>query len=121
MLIAIIGFIWTVNPYGYHKVKGQELYDLKNYARHVKPKWFFQSDYNTVLIGSSRIQNGFDLTIIEEAKKEKAFNLGLSGLRYFEVLGLIEYVFQQTNVDEKLEIIVGADAYLMPFNSKKAK
>lgn len=114
----IVGFNYKVNPYSYFNANYEDAYDLTGYWRSVKPQWYKQKKYDAVIIGSSRSQSGFNPETYNSLTNKRIYNLGLPGMGYYEAYKAVEYVINEHNYNDSLEIILALDVFLMPLTQE---
>ncbi|MBT8232507.1 MAG: hypothetical protein HKO66_13865 [Saprospiraceae bacterium] len=112
--LVIIFFNYNTNPYSYFNANYEDSYDLSGYWRIVKPEWYKQKKYDIVIVGSSRSQSGFNPLTLEDITGKKVYNLGLPGMGYHEAYKTVEFIINEKNYNDSLEIILALDVFLMP-------
>lgn len=81
---------------------------LSAFARVMKPAWLARSPASLVVIGTSRVRDGFDPELIQQQTGLTVFNYGVSGATAYEAFRYTQDAMSRPNVDT---IVVGASAF----------
>lgn len=88
--------------------RAESLQLLGDFARPLKPAWLERSDASLVLIGNSRIRDGFDPALIRRELGVSAFNFGVSGGTAYEAFRYAQHALAQP---QTRTVVIGASAF----------
>lgn len=95
------GFILS-NP------SGGSVETLSGFERALKPVWLEEIRPRLVLVGSSRVRDGFDPSLIDPALKTRSFNYGASSMTPYEARRFVQDALAEPSVTQ---VVVGLDAF----------
>src|SRR5882757_7771890 len=81
---------------------------LSGFERALKPVWLEQIQPKLVLVGSSRVRDGFDPALIDPAMKTRSFNYGASSMTPYEARRFVQDALAHSSVRD---IVVALDAF----------
>ncbi len=87
---------------------GPSLQLLSAFARNIKPAWMDDFRGDTVLVGTSRVRDGFDPILIKDRLRIDAFNYGVSGGTAYESLRYVQDALAHPNVKR---VVIAADTF----------
>jgi hypothetical protein len=105
---AMMGFNWAAGIYIFSHPQGGSVETLSGFERALKPVWLEQTRPELVLVGSSRVRDGFDPTLIDPALHVKSFNYGASSITPYETRRFVQDALAQSQVKN---ILVSLDAF----------
>jgi hypothetical protein len=88
--------------------QARSLQMLSEFARVMKPVWFAASDADIVIIGNSRVRDGFDPVLIQRELELRTFNYGVSGATGYETFRYAQDALSHPNLRT---VIIGAGAF----------
>lgn len=111
-VLAVIGamaaFNAAANGYIFHHPSGPSVQTLSGFERALKPVWLAQAKPELVFIGSSRVRDGFDPSLIDPAFGVRSFNYGASSITPYEARRFAQDALAQPSVRR---VVVGLDAF----------
>jgi hypothetical protein len=87
---------------------GGSVQTLSGFERALKPVWLDQIRPRLVLVGSSRVRDGFDPTLIDPALATRSFNYGASSMTPYEARRFVQDALAQPSVTQ---VVVALDAF----------
>lgn len=87
---------------------GGSVQTLAGFERALKPVWLDQIKPHLVFVGSSRVRDGFDPSLIDPALKTRSFNYGASSMTPYEARRFVQDALAQPSVDQ---VLVALDAF----------
>ena len=87
---------------------GSSVQTLSGFERALKPVWLEQISPQLVIVGSSRVRDGFDPALIDPALKTRGFNYGASSMTPYEARRFVQDALAHASVSD---IVVGLDAF----------
>ena len=105
---ALMGFNWAAGAYIFSHPQGKSVETLSGFERALKPVWLEQLRPQLVFVGSSRVRDGFDPTLIDPALHVKSFNYGASSITPYETRRFVQDALAQPNAKN---IVVSLDAF----------
>jgi hypothetical protein len=87
---------------------GGSVQTLSGFERALKPVWLEQIQPRLVLVGSSRVRDGFDPALIDPALKTRSFNYGVSSMTPYEARRLAQDALAHPSVQQ---VVVALDAF----------
>jgi len=87
---------------------GGSVQTLSGFERTLKPVWLARIKPELVLVGTSRVRDGFDPTLIDPALKIKSFNYGASSMTPYEARRFVQDALSQPSVKR---VVVALDAF----------
>src|SRR5271154_4675513 len=107
-IAALMEFNWAAGAYIFSNPQGASVETLSGFERALKPVWLEQIRPDLVFVGSSRVRDGFDPTLIDPALHVKSFNSGASSLPPYEPRRFVQDALAQPSVKN---ILVSLDAF----------
>ena len=107
-IVALMGFNWAAGIYIFSHPQGASVETLSGFERTLKPVWLQQIRPELVFVGSSRVRDGFDPTLIDPALHVKSFNYGASSITPYETRRFVQDALAQPDVKN---IVVALDAF----------
>ena len=107
-IAAMMGFNWAAGIYIFSHPQGKSVETLSGFERALKPVWLEQVRPELVFVGSSRIRDGFDPTLIDPALHVKSFNYGASSITPYETRRFVQDALAQPSVKN---VVVSLDAF----------
>jgi hypothetical protein len=107
-ILALMGFNALAGAYILHHPAGGSTQTLSGFERALKPVWLDQLQPALVLVGSSRVRDGFDPVLIDPVFKTRSFNYGASSIRPYEARRFAQDALAHASVKQ---IVVGLDAF----------
>jgi hypothetical protein len=105
---AMMAFNRAAGAYIFSHPQGASVETLSGFERALKPVWLDQVQPELVLVGSSRVRDGFDPTLIDPALHVKSFNYGASSITPYETRRFVQDALAQPRVKN---IVVALDAF----------
>jgi hypothetical protein len=105
---ALAGFNALTGAYIHHHPAGGSVQTLSGFERALKPVWLEQIQPELVLVGSSRVRDGFDPTLIDPAFKTRSFNYGASSMTPYEARRFAQDALAHPSVKR---LVVAVDAF----------
>lgn len=102
------GFNALAGAYILRHPQGGSIQTLSGFERALKPVWLTQIRPELVFVGSSRVRDGFDPTLIEPALKLRSFNYGASSMTPYEARRFVQDALTLSSVRR---IVVGLDVF----------
>jgi hypothetical protein len=87
---------------------GASVQTLSGFERAVKPVWLERLEPELVFIGSSRVRDAFDPSLIDPALKLRSFNYGASSMSPYEARRLVQDALAHPSVKQ---VVVSLDAF----------
>jgi hypothetical protein len=87
---------------------GASVQTLSGFERAVKPVWLERIQPELVFIGSSRVRDAFDPSLIDPALKLRSFNYGASSMSPYEARRLVQDALAHPSVKQ---VVVSLDAF----------
>jgi hypothetical protein len=107
-IIALATFNLFAGAYILNHPAGGSVQTLSGFERALKPVWLEQIQPELVFIGSSRVRDGFDPTLIDPALKTHSFNYGASSMTPYEARRFVQDALAHRSVKR---IVVALDAF----------
>jgi hypothetical protein len=108
VIVALAAFNWAAGAYILHHPQGASVQTLSGFERALKPVWLDQIAPDMVFVGSSRVRDGFDPTLIDPALHVRSFNYGASSITPYETRRFTQDALAHPSV--KL-VVVALDAF----------
>ncbi len=108
VVTAMAGFNAAANAYIFRHPAGASVQTLSGFERALKPVWLAQTRPQLVFVGSSRVRDGFDPSLIDPAFGVRSFNYGASSMTPYEARRFIQDALAQPSVRR---VVVGLDAF----------
>lgn len=105
---ALAGFNAAAGAYILRHPAGASVQTLSGFERALKPVWLAQIEPQLVFVGSSRVRDGFDPSLIDPALKLRSFNYGASSMTPYEARRFVQDALAQSSVKA---VVVGLDAF----------
>jgi hypothetical protein len=87
---------------------GFSVQTLSGFERALKPVWLDQIAPELVFVGSSRVRDGFDPSLIDPALKTRSFNYGASSMTPYEARRFVQDALAHPSVKR---VVVALDAF----------
>jgi len=107
-ILALAGFNALAGRYILHHPEGGSVQTLSGFERALKPVWLEQTQPQLVFVGSSRVRDGFDPTLIDPALKVRSFNYGASSMTPYEARRFVQDALAHPSVKQ---VVVALDAF----------
>src|SRR5690242_1094110 len=107
-ILALAGFNALAGAYILHHPQGGSVQTLSGFERALKPVWLDQIQPELVFVGSSRVRDGFDPTLIDPALKTRSFNYGASSMTPYEARRFVQDALAHRSVKQ---VVVALDAF----------
>ena len=111
-VLAAIAALAGFNAWAEHFIlshpNGASVQTLSGFERAVKPAWLEAVQPELVFVGSSRVRDAFDPTLIDPALKVKSFNYGASSMSPYEARRLVQDALAHPSVKT---VVVSLDAF----------
>lgn len=107
-LVALAGFNYAAGAYIFANPNGASAETLSGFERALKPVWLDQIQPDTVFVGSSRVRDGFDPTLIDPTFHIRSFNYGASSIAPYEARRFAQDAMAQASVKR---VVVALDAF----------
>lgn len=101
-------FNWAAGAYILDHPEGASVETLAGFERALKPVWLDQIQPQLVFVGSSRVRDGFDPSLIDPEIKTTSFNYGASSITPYEARRFVQDALAHPSVKE---IVVALDAF----------
>src|SRR4051812_20468199 len=108
VVAAMAAFNVAANVYISHHPAGASVQTLSGFERALKPVWLAQTRPQLVFVGSSRVRDGFDPSLVDPALGLRSFNYGASSMTPYEARRFVQDALAQPSV--RL-VVVGLDAF----------
>jgi hypothetical protein len=108
VVAALAGFNAAAGAYILHHPAGASVQTLSGFERALKPVWLAHIRPELVFVGSSRVRDGFDPSLIDPAFKLRSFNYGASSMTPYEARRFVQDALAQPSVRQ---VVVGLDAF----------
>ena len=107
-LCALMAFNAFAGAYILSHPAGGSVQTLAGFERALKPVWLDQLRPQLVMVGSSRVRDGFDPSLIDPALKTRSFNYGASSMTPYEARRFVQDALAQSSVRQ---VVVALDAF----------
>ena len=107
-IAGLAGFNAFTGAYILHHPAGGSVQTLSGFERALKPVWLEQIQPELVFVGSSRVRDGFDPTLIDPALKLRSFNYGASSMTPYEARRFVQDALAHRSVKQ---VVVALDAF----------
>lgn len=108
VIAALAAFNMLANAYIFAHPSGASVETLAGFERALKPVWLEQIRPKLVFVGSSRVRDGFDPTLIDPALDTRSFNYGASSMTPYEARRFVQDALAQPSVTQ---VVVALDAF----------
>src|ERR1700744_1313703 len=108
VLLALVAFNALADAYIFSHPAGPSVETLSGFERALKPVWLDQIKPRLVFVGSSRVRDGFDPTLIDPALNTRSFNYGASSMSPYEARRFVQDALAQPSVNQ---VVVALDAF----------
>lgn len=108
VIAALAGFNAGAGAYILHHPAGASVQTLSGFERALKPVWLTQIAPQLVFVGSSRVRDGFDPSLIDPALGLRSFNYGASSMTPYETRRFVQDALAQPSVRR---VVVALDAF----------
>ena len=108
VILALAAFNALAGAYILSSPSGGSVETLSGFERALKPVWLEQLRPRLVFVGSSRVRDGFDPTLVDAALKTHSFNYGASSMTPYEARRFVQDALAQPSVTD---VVVGLDAF----------
>src|ERR1700744_3171102 len=108
VLLALVAFNWAAGAYILRHPSGGSVQTLSGFERALKPLWLDQIQPEIAFVGSSRVRDGLDPTLIYPALKTRSFNYGASSMTPYEARRFVQDALAQPSVKR---VVVALDAF----------
>jgi hypothetical protein len=107
-IAALAAFNAIAGAYILRHPAGSSVQTLSGFERALKPVWLDQIAPQLVFVGSSRVRDGFDPSLIDPALKIRSFNYGASSMTPYEARRFVQDALAHPSVKQ---IVVALDAF----------
>ena len=107
-IAALAGFNALAGAYILHHPSGGSVETLSGFERALKPVWLEEIQPELVFVGSSRVRDGFDPTLIDPVLRTRSFNYGASSITPYETRRFVQDALAHPSVKQ---IVVALDAF----------
>jgi hypothetical protein len=107
-IVALAAFNAFTGAYILNHPEGGSVQTLSGFERALKPVWLEQIQPKLVVVGSSRVRDGFDPVLIDPALKTHSFNYGASSMTPYEARRFAQDALAQPSVKQ---VVVALDAF----------
>ena len=107
-ITALAAFNAIAGAYILGHPAGNSVQTLSGFERALKPVWLEQIAPELVFVGSSRVRDGFDPSLIDPALGTRSFNYGASSMTPYEARRFVQDALAHPSVKE---IVVALDAF----------
>ncbi|HMH65826.1 MAG TPA: hypothetical protein VK515_09580 [Rhizomicrobium sp.] len=107
-IAALAAFNAGAGAYILRHPSGGSVQTLSGFERALKPVWLEQIEPKLVFVGSSRVRDGFDPTLIDPALTTRSFNYGASSMTPYEARRFVQDALAHPSVTG---IVVALDAF----------
>lgn len=107
-IAALAAFNALAGAYIFNHPSGGSVQTLSGFERALKPVWLEQIRPRLVFVGSSRVRDGFDPTLVDPAINTRSFNYGASSMTPYEARRFVQDALAQPSVTQ---IVVALDAF----------
>jgi hypothetical protein len=108
VILGLAAFNALAGAYIFAHPAGRSVQTLSGFERALKPVWLDQVRPRLVFVGSSRVRDGFDPSLIDPALKTHSFNYGASSMTPYEARRFVQDALAQPSVTE---VVVALDAF----------
>lgn len=108
VIAALMAFNWAAGAYILGHPEGASVQTLAGFERAIKPVWLAQIKPQWVFVGSSRVRDGFDPTLIDPVFHVRSFNYGASSMAPYEARRFVQDALAQPSVTQ---VVVALDAF----------
>jgi hypothetical protein len=105
---VLAGFNAVAGAYILRHPAGASVETLSGFERALKPVWLAQLKPQLVFVGSSRVRDGFDPSLIDPALGVTSFNYGASSMTPYEARRFVQDALAQPSVKQ---VVVALDAF----------
>src|SRR6185312_7861471 len=105
---VLAGFNAVAGAYILRHPAGASVETLSGFERALKPVWLAQLKPQLVFVGSSRVRDGFDPSLIDPAFATRSFNYGASSMTPYEARRFVQDALAHPSVKQ---IVVALDAF----------
>ena len=105
---TLAGFNAAAGAYILRHPAGASVQTLSGFERALKPVWLAQLKPQLVFVGSSRVRDGFDPSLIDPALGVRSFNYGASSMTPYEARRFVQDALAQPSVKQ---VVVALDAF----------
>jgi hypothetical protein len=107
-IAALAAFNALAGAYILNHPAGGSVQTLSGFERALKPVWLEQIQPRLVLVGSSRVRDGFDPVLLDPALKTRSFNYGVSSMTPYEARRFAQDALAHPSVGQ---VVVALDAF----------
>jgi len=107
-IAALMAFNWAAGAYILSHRQGASVQTLSGFERALKPVWLAQIEPELVFVGSSRVRDAYDPTLVNSALHVRSFNYGASSMTPYEARRFIQDALAQPSVKN---VVVALDAF----------
>lgn len=107
-IALLMAFNWAAGAYILNHPQGGSVQTLAGFERAIKPVWLAQIKPQLVFVGSSRVRDGFDPSLIDPALRVRSFNYGASSMGPYEARRFVQDTLAQPSVTR---VVVALDAF----------
>jgi hypothetical protein len=107
-IAGLAAFNTLAGAYILNHPAGGSVQTLSGFERALKPVWLEQIKPSLVFVGSSRVRDGFDPSLIDPAFRTRSFNYGASSMTPYEARRFVQDALAQPSVTE---VVVALDAF----------
>lgn len=107
-IAGLVAFNALAGAYILNHTAGSSVQTLAGFERALKPVWLEQIKPRLVFVGSSRVRDGFDPSLIDPAFQTRSFNYGASSMTPYEARRFVQDALAQPSVNE---VVVALDAF----------
>ena len=108
VIAVLAAFNWAAGAYILNHPQGASVQTLSGFERALKPVWLEQIQPELVFVGSSRVRDAFDPTLVDPALKVRSFNYGASSRSPYEARRFTQDALAHASVRE---VVVALDAF----------
>ncbi len=108
VIATLAAFNWVAGAYILGHPQGGSVQTLSGFERALKPVWLEQIQPELVFVGSSRVRDAFDPTLIDAALKVRSFNYGASSMSPYEARRFTQDALAHPSVKN---VVVALDAF----------
>lgn len=107
-IAALMAFNWAAGAYILRHPQGASVQTLSGFERALKPVWLAQTKPELVFVGSSRVRDAYDPTLVDPALHVRSFNYGASSMTPYEARRFTQDALAQPSVKN---VVVALDAF----------
>ena len=108
VIAGLAAFNVLAGVYIFSHPAGASVETLSGFERALKPVWLDQIKPRLVFVGSSRVRDGFDPTLVDPAFNTNSFNYGASSMTPYEARRFVQDALAQPSVTQ---VVVALDAF----------